>query len=170
MIFVKLGNNDLEYTVLVQDILENEDFCKLKSIEHHATNKYVHSLRVSYYAYRLAKMFNLNKEAVARAGLLHDFAISKNGRNFKERFIETFTHPKVALLESKKRFKLSSMEENIIVAHMFPFYIALPKYLESWLVVFVDKTIGSFEFFKKFSSRVAYFANLYILILFSILK
>ncbi len=167
---MKLGSNDLEYTLLVQDILENEDFCKLKYIEHHDTNKYVHSMRVSYYAYRIAKIFRLNKSAVARAGLLHDFAISKNGRNGKERFIEMFTHPKVALMESKKRFTLSEIEENIIVAHMFPFYIALPKYLESWLVVLVDKTIGSFELFKKFSHRVAYFTNLYILVLFSIIK
>ena len=167
---MKLGSNNLEYTLLVQDILENEDFCKLQSIEHHNTNKYVHSLRVSYYAYRIAKIFHLNQEAVARAGLLHDFAISKNGRNGKERFIETFTHPKIALMEAKKRFILSKMEENIIVAHMFPFYIALPKYLESWLVVSVDKTIGSVELFKKFSHRVAYFANLYILVLFSIIK
>lgn len=167
---MKLASNNLEYTLLVQDILENEDFCKLKSIEHHNTNKYVHSMRVSYYAYRIAKKLRLNEEAVARAGLLHDFAISKNGRNFKERFIETFTHPKTALMESKKRFSLSEMEENIIVAHMFPFYVALPKYLESWLVVSVDKTIGSFELLQKFSHRAAYFANLYILVLFSIIK
>lgn len=167
---MKLGNNDLEYTLLVRDILENEDFCKLKYIEHHATNKYVHSLRVSYYAYKIARTLKLDEKAIARAGLLHDFAISKNGRNFKERFIETFTHPKVALMESKKRFSLSDMEENIIVSHMFPFYIALPKYIESWVVVAVDKTIGSFELLKKFSNRAAYFVNVYILVLFSILK
>ncbi len=170
MILLKLGSNDLKYTLLVQDILENEDFCKLKYIEHHATNKYVHSLRVSYYAYKIAKILKLDVEAVARAGLLHDFAISKNGRDFKERFIETFTHPKVALMESKERFTLSEMEENIIVSHMFPFYIALPKYMESWLVVAVDKTIGSAELLKKFFNRATYFANVYILVLFSILK
>ncbi len=170
MILLKLGNDDLRYTFLVQDILDNEDFCKLKYIEHHATNKYVHSLRVSYYAYKIARALKLDEEAVARAGLLHDFAISKNGRNFKERFIETFTHPKVALMESKKRFPLSDMEENIIVSHMFPFYTALPKYVESWLVVSVDKTIGSFELLKKFFNRATYFANVYILVLFSILK
>jgi uncharacterized protein len=167
---MKLIENDFEYQNLVEDILENEDFCKLKYIEHHATNKYAHSVRISYYAYKLAKILKLDEVAVARAGLLHDFAISKNGRNFKERFIETFTHPKVALGEAKKRFYLSTKEENIIVSHMFPFYTALPKYAESWLVVAVDKTIGSYELFQKFSAKALYFANMYILILFSIIK
>lgn len=167
---MKVVENDIEYSKLVNDILTNEDFCKLKYIEHHATNKYAHSIRISYHAYKISRKLGLDYLAVARAGLLHDFAISKNGRNFKERFIETFTHPKAALKESKKRFSLSEKEENIIVAHMFPFYTALPKYLESWIVVLVDKTIGSYEFLQKFSNKAAYFANLYILALFNIIK
>lgn len=167
---MKVVENDIEYSKLVNDILTNEDFCKLKYIEHHATNKYAHSIRISYHAYKIAKRLHLDSLSVARAGLLHDFAISKNGRNLKERFLDMFTHPKIALEESKKRFALNDMEENIIVAHMFPFYVALPKYLESWIVVLVDKTIGSYEFLQKFSNKVAYFANLYILVLFNILK
>lgn len=167
---MKVVENDIEYSKLVNDILTNEDFCKLKYIEHHATNKYAHSIRISYHAYKIAKWLKLDSIAVARAGLLHDFAISKNGRTMKERFIEMFIHPKVALEESKKRFALSNMEENIIVAHMFPFYVALPKYLESWLVVFVDKTIGAYEILQQFSMKAAYFANIYILVLFNIIK
>ncbi len=167
---MKVVENDIEYSKLVNDILTNEDFCKLKYIEHHATNKYAHSIRISYHAYRISKKLGLDYLSVARAGLLHDFAISKSGRNFKERFVETFTHPKTALKESKKRFSLNKKEENIIIAHMFPFYTALPKYLESWIIVLVDKTIGGYEFLQKFSNKAAYFANLYILALFNIIK
>lgn len=167
---MKIVENDITYSMLVNDILTNEDFCKLKNIEHHATNKYAHSIRISYRAYKIAKFLKLDYIKVARAGLLHDFALSKNGRTLKERFIETFIHPKSALEESKKRFELSDMEENIIVSHMFPFYIALPKYAESWLVDIVDKIIGSYEMLQKCFLRIAYYANMYILILFSIIK
>jgi len=167
---MKIVENDIIYSRLVNDILTNEDFCKLKYIEHHATNKYAHSIRISYRAYKIAKFLKLDSVAVARAGLLHDFAISKNGRTLKERAIETFIHPKKALEESKKRFELSDMEENITVSHMFPFYTALPKYAESWLVDIVDKIIGSYEMLQKCSIRVAYYANMYILVLFSIIK
>ena len=167
---MKIVENDITYSKIVNDILTNDDFCKLKYIEHHATNKYAHSIRISHRAYKIAKFLKLDSIAVARAGLLHDFAISKNGRNFKERVIETFIHPKNALEESKKRFELSDMEENIIVSHMFPFYIAIPQYLESWLVDIVDKVIGSYELLQKVFNKAIYFANIYILIIFSIIK
>lgn len=167
---MKVVENDLVYSELVQDILTNEDFKKLKYIEHHGTNKYAHSIRISYHAYKIAKKLNLNSLSVARAGLLHDFALSKSGRSFKERFIETFIHPRIALEESQDRFALSDMEENIILAHMFPFYTALPKYLESWLVVLVDKTIGAYEFLKNFETKARYAVNIYILVLFNIIK
>ena len=84
--------------------------------------------------------------------------------------VETFIHPKNALEESKKRFILSDMEENIIVSHMFPLYTALPKYAESWLVDIVDKVIGAYELLQKCFNKAMYFANMYILILFNIIK
>lgn len=167
---MKIVENDITYSKIVNDILTNEDFCKLKYIEHHATNKYAHSIRISYHAYKIAKLLKLDSTKVARAGLLHDFAISKNGRTLKERMVETFIHPKNALEESKKRFILSDMEENIIVSHMFPLYTALPKYAESWLVDIVDKVIGAYELLQKCSNKAMYFANMYILILFNIIK
>lgn len=161
---------DRSYNKLVSPILDNEDFNEIKYVEHHGTNKYTHSLRVSYYSYKIAKRLGLNYKEVAKAGLLHDFAISKKGRNFKEKFIDTFTHPKEAVKHSKELFELSEMEENIIEAHMFPFYTTIPKYAESWVVVVVDKTIGTCEFLQKFTHKAGYLANIYILALFNIIK
>jgi uncharacterized protein len=167
---MKVVENDIEYSSIVQDILTNKDFCELKYIEHHDTTKYAHSIRISYHAYKITRLLGLDYVKTARAGLLHDFAISKKGRSQYERFIDTFTHPKIALEESKKRFILSDMEENIIVSHMFPTYTALPKYLESWIVILTDKTIGCFELLKKLSHKLSYYVNIYILILFNIIK
>lgn len=167
-----MGNfeNDENYSILTKDILENEKFYKIKNIEHHGIDKLTHSMRVSYYAYRIAKVLGLDYQAVARAGLLHDFALNKKGRNFKEKFIDTFTHPKQAEKNASELFFLSDMEKNIIKSHMFPFYTTLPRYAESWLVVLTDKTIGALEFCNKFWNYAVYATNFYILVLFNVVK
>lgn len=162
--------NDENYSILIQDILDNKEFNKIRNIEHHGTDKFLHSIRVSYIAYRMSKTLGLNYQAVARAGLLHDFDLNKEGRNFKEKFVDTFTHPKRAAENASQLFSLNNMEKNIIVSHMFPFYTALPRYMESWIVILTDKLVGTAEFCKKFYNYVVYATNFYILLLFSIVK
>ncbi len=167
---MKFFMKDENYSILVKNILENKEFNKIKNIEHHGTNKFEHSMRVSYYGYHISKMLGLDYQAVARAGLLHDFDLNKEGRNFKEKFVDTFTHPKKAVENASQLFSLTDMEKNIIQSHMFPFYVTLPKYAESWLVDMVDKVIGMSEFFHKFYNYARYAVNFYILILFNVVK
>lgn len=162
--------NDKKYLKIVNDILKNEEFNKLKKMEHHGMSRFGHSLRVSYVAYNIAKRLGLNYEEVARAGLLHDFFLSKEDRNFKDKFISTFVHPKTAVENSIKIFNVNKKEIDIIRSHMFPFYFALPKYAESWVVIGVDKTLGSYEFIKKFGYKFTYITNLFILVLLKNLK
>lgn len=158
------------YNSIVKDILENEEFNKLKYIEHHGITRYEHSFKVSYISYLIARNLHFKKEEVARAGLLHDFFISSDDRTIKEKTLSTFTHPKKALENANKNFKLSKREKNIIKSHMFPLYITMPRYKESVLVSLVDKIVALFEFSAKFKSKFKYASNLYILILFGILK
>lgn len=153
---------DKNYENIVYDILENEEFNKLKDIEHHGTTRFLHSLRVSYYSYLVAKRLGLNYESTARAGLLHDFFHSDIDRTMNERFISTFIHPKKAL-KNAKRFGINEMEENIIISHMFPFYTSVPKYAESWIVTTVDKVVGVKEFSRKLKHQFVYATNLVML-------
>ena len=74
-------------------------------------------------------------------------------------------HPKKALATSKEYFDLSQLEENIIVSHMFPIYLSLPKYKESVLVNLVDKVIGGYEMMRKVRCKTVYMLN-YTLLLF----
>ena len=71
---------DENYYCIVEDILENDEFNKLETIEHHGTNRLTHSKRVSYYSYEICKKLHIDYIAAARAGLLHDFFISENER------------------------------------------------------------------------------------------
>lgn len=161
---------DKKYLHITSYILENKEFNKLKDIEHHGTTRFDHSLKVSYYSYKLAKFLRLDYEAVAKAGLLHDFFLSDKERSARDRFVSTFIHPKHALKKASDEFTLSEKEKNIIRTHMFPINLALPKYMESWVVSIVDKVIGTNEFMHKFSYKLSYVMNLYIIFLINFIK
>lgn len=153
------------YKTLIEDILENKEFNKLEAIEHHGTNRLKHSIRVSYYSYKICRIIGIDYISAARAGLLHDFFLSKNDRTKKERISSFFLHPKKALKTATNNFQLNDIEKNIIESHMFPVNIALPKYLESWIVSIVDKIVGTYEFLEKYSIKQLHVPNIYLLVL-----
>ncbi len=162
--------NDREYLEIVGQVLDNEEFNKLKLIEHHGISRYEHSLKVSYYAYCIAKSLKLDYVEVARAGLLHDFFLSDDERTSKDRFLSTFTHPKKAVMNADRVFGISQREADIIKSHMFPINLTVPKYAESWVVNFSDKVIGAYELSRKFGYRFSYLLNLYLIFLFNAMK
>ena len=61
---------DKKYLKIVNDIVDSEEFDKLKSIDHHGITRYEHSVKVSYYAYKISKFLKLDYKATARGGLL----------------------------------------------------------------------------------------------------
>lgn len=139
-----LENN--EYKKYVYDILDNKEFCKLSEITHHGSNRLDHSLRVSYWSYKISKALRLDCEKVSRAALLHDFFLEDNiSLEKKDRVVTMVKHPEYALNNSKKYFELSEMEEDIILTHMFPIGKRVPKYFESWIVDIVDDVISVYE-------------------------
>lgn len=161
---------DIEYSVLVKDILKHKVFNEINNIEHHGTSRMIHSKRVSYYSYKICKKLHLDYIAAARAGLLHDFFLSEKNRNRKQRLKSTFVHPKQSLENSKKYFNINNKEQDIIISHMFPIYISVPKYLESWIVSTVDKMVGCYEFLESFSIKHTSVPNLYLLTILTIFR
>ena len=161
---------DIEYIKLVEDILLNKEFNKLDNIEHHGITRYDHSLKVSYYSYKIAKALKLDVLDVARAGLLHDFFLSNEDRTNKERFISMFNHPKKAAKNANKEFGINAKQEDIIKSHMFPVNLTVPKYAESWVVNLVDKCVGGYELSKKFKYQLNYGINLLTIIIINFMK
>lgn len=153
--------NDKKYKSIVKSILRNNNFKKTYNIEHHGISRMEHSIKISYYSYKIAKKLKLDYEAVARGGLLHDFYLDGDERNDKCKLLDTFIHPKKALATARKNFTLNEVEENIISSHMFPLSICLsiPKYKESIIVNVVDKVIGLYEIFRKIKCRTVYSFN-----------
>lgn len=156
--------NDKKYKNIVKAILRTNSFKNTYMIEHHGISRMEHSLKVSYYSYKIAKKMGFDYKSVARGGLLHDFYLDGNERSGIEKFMDTFIHPKKALRTASKCFELNDIEKNIIISHMFPIYLSLPRYKESILVNLVDKVIGSYEMLKEFRYKTVYKFN-YIFIL-----
>lgn len=145
---------DKEYYYLINHILENEEFQKIGECVHHGTSRLNHSLRVSYYSYKIAKKLKLDFESTARAGLVHDFFYNENGGVTKDGIISTFTHSKKAVKNAEKYFGLNYKEKDIVEKHMFPLNIKIPMYKESYIVSTVDKFVSFIELNKKMKSKI----------------
>ena len=162
--------NDIEYLNIIKDIMKNKQFKKMEMIEHHGITRLDHSLRVSYYSYRISKLLHLDYQKTARGGLLHDFFFSPEERTAKDKLKSTFTHPKKALETANANFKLSKKEQDMIVSHMFPVYISIPKYMESWIISVVDKVVATSELSLKFKFKFRYAYNIILLFVIGFIK
>ena len=164
---------DKKYLKIVDDILKCEEFSKICEIKHHDSNRLEHSLRVSYFSYKIAKKLHLDYKSVARGGLLHDFFIERTTdyKKAKDKIkLYTTNHPKMAVRNAKKYFDVNNVEEDIIKSHMFPIDIRIPKFAESWVVSSVDKVVSIYEFSKKFRIKLSYVGNFAFIFLINMLK
>ncbi len=130
----------------VGGILEDPQVRKLAEFHQHtaATTRYDHCVLVAYLSFLMCRRFGWDAHAAARGGMLHDlyhecWPGSENGALSRWR-----THP-AAALENARVFGLSLREEDIIVKHMWPVTLALPRYKESYVVSFADKIAAVLE-------------------------
>lgn len=142
---------DKTYLDIVEDIVNHDEFIKLKKFWHHSSSIFEHCVRVSYESYRIGKKLNLDYVSLARGGLLHDFFLYdwredrfRDIRNFGES--HAFRHPRIALENAEKYFALNEREKDIISKHMWPATIIPPRYKESYVVTMVDKYIAGREY------------------------
>jgi len=156
----------MEFYSIVQDIVNNEEFNKLNNELHHGITAYAHSLRVAKWTYKVSKALRMkNMKKTTRAALLHDFYLGEdldcNG------FQKLREHPKLALQNSMKYYELDNIQQDIIVNHMFPCTLNLPKYKESYLVSTIDKIVSTYEILRfKLSLKL----GIYFLFLFEIIR
>lgn len=164
-------NSVNEFTYITNDILENEEFCKLKDIIHHGLNRYDHSYTVAYCSYKITKKLRLNYENTTRAALLHDFFFEKNEElNIKDKAKSMVLHPRYALENSMKYYDLTELEKDIILTHMFPVSLNPPKYLESWIVDIVDDAVSIWERLYSVRKQLSFGYNFLLLLFINYFK
>ena len=108
-------------------------------IQHGEVDCLEHSLCVSHYSFLICRRMNLNYRCAARGGLLHDFFLYDWHVKGSHKGLHGLNHPRIALKNARGQFYLSALEQDIILKHMWPLTIKLPKYKEAYIVAIIDK-------------------------------
>lgn len=129
-----------EFFNIINDLLENDTINNLKLYKHHyGSNRFEHCLSVAYYSYLVCKFLHLDYKSASRAGMLHDLFLYDCEDKLARPKNHISTHPKIALQNAKKLFDLNDKECDIILKHMWPITFSPPKYLENFIITFIDK-------------------------------
>ena len=133
--------NDEIYMDIVKDIIENEMVQQMKQYrQHFSVSCFDHCLYVSYNLYLLCKKHKLDYVSAARAGIVHDlFLYDWRKRQEGRKGLHAYTHARTAYENAKKIFNLNKKEKDIILKHMWPVTIAIPRFKETFLMTYVDK-------------------------------
>ena len=139
----------IDFNNIYKDIYKNNKYKKLKKVVHHGSNRLDHIKRVSIMSFHISKFLKLDYVSCTRGALLHDFFdssdLSRSNKKYKKFLHE---HPRIALDNSKKYFKINEIEEDIILHHMFPVVKGRPKHAESVIVNICDKLVSVYELFR----------------------
>lgn len=151
-----IHESENEFNSIIEDLTTHQTVQQMKNfIQHCDTTCYDHCINVAYYSYLICKKYGLDFKSAARGGMLHDLFLynwRKREREVELDGFHAFIHPKIALENSMKLFNLNNIEKDIILKHMWPITLHLPKYKESYIITLVDKYCAikeSFDYFKR---------------------
>lgn len=146
---------DKYFISIISDIIENNTVKQMHDFkQHYETTCFEHCLVASYYCYLLCKKFNLDYISCSRAAMVHDlFLYDWRKRQNGRKGLHAFTHPQTAYDNASKLFDLNEKEKDIIVKHMWPVTLALPKYKESYILTLVDKYCALNESYQEIFNR-----------------
>lgn len=137
-----------EFISIVKPIVENEKVKRMDQyIQHGCTSCLEHCIAVAYVSFAIAKKLHISCDynSLIRGALLHDYFLYDWHIKDDAHKWHGFNHAKKALNNAVRDFELTPIEKDIIVKHMFPLNIKLPKYRESYLVTLADKICSSYE-------------------------
>ena len=146
--------NDTEYLMLINDIVQHIDIQRLDDSWHHDNSILGHVETVSYLSYRICKRLNLDYKSAARGSLLYNLSLydrrDNQSSDLPKKKTHRLEHSRIALYNAKRQFILNNVECDIILKHMWPLTLVPPKYKESYIVILVDKYVAS----RKFINRI----------------
>lgn len=146
---------DKYFISIISDMIENNTVKQMNDFkQHYETTCFEHCLVASYYCYLLCKKFNLDYISCSRAAMVHDlFLYDWHKRQNGRKGLHAFTHPQTAYDNASKLFYLNEKEKDIILKHMWPVTLALPKYKESYILTLVDKYCALNESYQEIFNR-----------------
>lgn len=149
-------DNDVEFQAIVGELISNNTVQQMKNFrQHYETSCFDHCYMAAYYCYLICKRYKLDYKSAARAAMLHDlFLYDWRVRQPGRKGLHAFTHGKVACNNACKIFDLNEKEKDIIIKHMWPVTIELPRSIEGIILTFVDKYCALSESFDIVKSRL----------------
>lgn len=150
-----------EFNSIIKPIISNGNVLEMKKYPQHGnTDCFEHCLNVAYYSFIIAKKFNLDYKSLARAGMLHDFFLYNwrgSGAFMEKGFFNqhAFSHGKTAYKNASKYFELNEKEKDIIIKHMWPVTLSLPKYKETFIITLTDKLCTLKEMYEYYTNNLA---------------
>ena len=148
-----------EFNNIIEPIISNEKVLEMKNYYQHATTTcFDHCLDVAYYSFVVAKKLKLDYVSLTRAAMLHDFFLYNwrgSGAFMEKGFFNqhAFSHGKTAYKNASKYFELNDKEKDIIINHMWPVTLSLPKYKETFIITLTDKFSTLREMYKYFTNN-----------------
>jgi uncharacterized protein len=141
-----------EFLKIIQPLLQNQQVLQMNNFQHHKNFTCLqHSIHVSESCYKICKKLHLDYVSASKAALLHDLFLydwhSSNG--IKRHYLHGFFHPKESYKNACCIMKLNDIEKDMILKHMWPLTIKLPKYKETYVICLVDKICCINEVFRK---------------------
>ena len=148
-------DKDVEFQNIIKEVIENETVQKMKQYrQHYETTCFDHCYIVSYYCYLICKKYSLDYKSAARAGMLHDlFLYDWRVRQPDRKGLHDFTHGMTACKNASKIFDLNDKEKDMIINHMWPVTVNLPRSFEGFILTFVDKYCAMAESFEVLKTR-----------------
>lgn len=144
----KRYQDDKDYMECVADIMADPIFQSMdRFIQHGSTTCKSHCIQVSYMSYALCRKFGWSYREAARAGLLHDLFLYDWHTHAREtgNHFHGYTHPRVAMNNASRYFKLTDTEKDMILRHMWPLTPVPPKTKEAFSIIYSDKFCGLVE-------------------------
>lgn len=141
-----------------RDILKSDGMKKEhKFIQHGKISVFKHSLSVAVTCVEIADKlpFKINKRALVRGALLHDYFLYDWHVPDKSHKLHGFSHAETALKNAKRDFKLGRIEKNMIRTHMFPLNLtSVPTHRESMILCLADKIVATRETVDGFKGKL----------------
>ena len=129
---------DLYNTPQLQGLAEFE--------QHFKINRLQHIRSVAYLSFLISRKLKLDYTSTARAATMHDLFYYDWREDDLSHKLHGYRHPRTAL---KNAFylcgSLNKKEVDIIKNHMWPLTIVPPRYLESYVVLAMDKYCATIE-------------------------
>ena len=145
------------------EIINSESFKQEMNYKQHGEiSVYEHSISVAKTCLKIAEQMKIDvdKNSLIKGALLHDYFLYDWHKKEAYHRLHGPRHPKFARDNAMRDFNLNSIEENMILSHMFPLGYVIPKYKESIILCIADKicatneTVSSKKFIKKIKSLV----------------